>query len=66
LCRNCVGIAKMKKGLNLLKPFSVLCVPARARTVDPMIKSHLLYQLSYGDKFGSANIVLLYFYRNIY
>jgi hypothetical protein len=24
--------------------------PGRARTVDPMIKSHLLYQLSYGVK----------------
>ena len=25
------------------------CVPAQARTVDPLIKSQLLYQLSYGD-----------------
>jgi hypothetical protein len=25
-------------------------VPARARTVDPLIKSQLLYQLSYRDK----------------
>ena len=24
-------------------------VPAQARTVDPLIKSQLLYQLSYGD-----------------
>lgn len=27
-----------------LKP----CDPGEARTLDPMIKSHLLYQLSYG------------------
>jgi hypothetical protein len=26
-------------------------VPAQARTVDPLIKSQLLYQLSYGDQF---------------
>ena len=25
-----------------------LCDPGEARTLDPMIKSHLLYQLSYG------------------
>ena len=24
------------------------CDPGEARTLDPMIKSHLLYQLSYG------------------
>ena len=35
-----------RKESKNLKP----SVPARARTVDPMIKSHLLYQLSYGDK----------------
>jgi hypothetical protein len=33
------------------------CDPARARTVDPLIKSQLLYQLSYGVKIGIANIV---------
>jgi hypothetical protein len=27
----------------------VISVPARARTVDPLIKSQLLYQLSYRD-----------------
>ena len=26
----------------------LLCDPGEARTLDPMIKSHLLYQLSYG------------------
>lgn len=25
------------------------CVPAETRTLDPLIKSQLLYQLSYGD-----------------
>lgn len=43
--------AKMNKGYtfimyNLLIP----SVPARARTVDPLIKSQLLYQLSYRDR----------------
>jgi hypothetical protein len=28
------------------------CDPARARTVDPLIKSQLLYQLSYGVRKG--------------
>gem|GEM_PF-2198821 len=28
-----------------------LCLPGRTRTFDPMIKSHLLYQLSYGEFF---------------
>ena len=27
----------------------IISVPARARTVDPLIKSQLLYQLSYRD-----------------
>jgi hypothetical protein len=27
----------------------MISVPARARTVDPLIKSQLLYQLSYRD-----------------
>jgi hypothetical protein len=40
-----------KKGLkfNDLKPFFVTGVPAETRTLDPLIKSQLLYQLSYGD-----------------
>gem|GEM_PF-2826383 len=29
----------------------IFSVPARARTVDPLIKSQLLYQLSYRDNF---------------
>lgn len=28
---------------------SFCCVPAETRTLDPLIKSQLLYQLSYGD-----------------
>ena len=32
----------------------LLCDPGEARTLDPMIKSHLLYQLSYG-----VNVLLI-------
>lgn len=31
-------------------------VPGETRTLDPMIKSHLLYQLSYGDVFPPAKL----------
>jgi hypothetical protein len=31
--------------------------PAGTRTLDPLIKSQLLYQLSYGVKCGIANII---------
>ena len=49
---------KKRKGLNLLKPLPVLSDPGVARTLDPLIKSQLLYQLSYGvaPVFRSANI----------
>jgi hypothetical protein len=30
-------------------------VPAETRTLDPLIKSQLLYQLSYGDKKDCKN-----------
>ena len=30
-----------------MKPFTILCDPAGTRTLDPLIKSQLLYQLSY-------------------
>jgi hypothetical protein len=33
-------------------------VPARARTVDPLIKSQLLYQLSYRDRLWIGNAKL--------
>lgn len=32
-------------------------VPGETRTLDPMIKSHLLYQLSYGDIFSVCKII---------
>ena len=39
----------MKKRLVAARFQALFCVPARARTVDPLIKSQLLYQLSYRD-----------------
>ena len=42
---------QIKKHLDLLPPKCLIfSVPARARTVDPLIKSQLLYQLSYRDR----------------
>ena len=45
-----------------------LCDPGEARTLDPMIKSHLLYQLSYGVMrwfcFANAKIYLFFIFRN--
>lgn len=37
-----------KRNQLYYKRLRFFCDPGRARTVDPMIKSHLLYQLSYG------------------
>ena len=37
---------KNEKGMNH-KTHSFLCTPAGARTLDPLIKSQMLYQLSY-------------------
>ena len=34
-----------------MRDLLIFSVPARARTVDPLIKSQLLYQLSYRDNF---------------
>lgn len=48
----------MKKG-SYLKKLSFFCRPGEARTLDPMIKSHVLYQLSYGPYFGITKIVIL-------
>ena len=46
---------KKKKAVKIL-------LPRRSggdRTLDPMIKSHVLYQLSYGPEFNSgANLVI--------
>ena len=39
------GINKKRKQLNLLLSF--LSTPAGVRTLDPLIKSQMLYQLSY-------------------
>ena len=35
--------------------------PGEARTLDPMIKSHLLYQLSYGVIFGRTKVGIFSF-----
>ena len=43
--------AKMNKGHTfIMYNLLLFSVPARARTVDPLIKSQLLYQLSYRDE----------------
>ena len=46
----------------------LLCDPGEARTLDPMIKSHLLYQLSYGVMrwfcFANAKVYLFFIFRN--
>ena len=42
------------KYFDLQEAFSSSSDPGEARTLDPMIKSHLLYQLSYG-------VILLFF-----
>ena len=47
-CKNkCLQHKKQKTQL-LSSNWVFLCDPGEARTLDPMIKSHLLYQLSYG------------------
>ena len=38
----------LNKEKQALKKYLFLGDPGRARTVDPLIKSQLLYQLSYG------------------
>ena len=41
--------SKIKRDFNLLKPLlKYYGDPAETRTLDPLIKSQLLYQLSYG------------------
>ena len=39
---------RVEKKLFQHSPLLLVCDPGEARTHDPMIKSHLLYQLSYG------------------
>ena len=43
---------EIKKGFDLMKPFTVASDPGETRTLGPLIKSQLLYQLSYGVKGG--------------
>ena len=38
------AISPKRKGMSILSPS--LCTPSGARTLDPLIKSQLLYQLS--------------------
>ncbi len=40
-------------------PF-IFSIPGETRTLDPLIKSQLLYQLSYGD--GYAKVINIYTY----
>ena len=49
----------LNKKTNNLKLFvkKQFGVPTRTRTVDPLIKSQLLYQLSYGDKLHYNNSI---------
>ena len=59
LCRNLFAnilfdYGHKKKEAQMLEfPF---CDPGEARTLDPMIKSHLLYQLSYGVRLFSISV----------
>lgn len=41
-----LGIIKIKNRLNEVFKRFLLGAPSETRTLDPMIKSHLLYQLS--------------------
>ena len=43
-----VGIIKTQLMIHQLRNLGDFSDPGEARTLDPMIKSHLLYQLSYG------------------
>ena len=49
-----------KKHLQFCKCF-FCCIPEGARTLDPLIKSQLLYQLSYGNNFLSCCKSTLFF-----
>ena len=46
--------SKSDQCLFICKKLSILSTPAEARTLDPLIKSQLLYQLSYGCVFTSS------------
>ena len=51
--RHCLWPAEIKKAATFQR---LLCDPGEARTLDPMIKSHLLYQLSYGVRLFSISV----------
>ena len=69
---NLKGRLVKKKFLKLLElqELSTFCLrnsdPGEARTLDPMIKSHLLYQLSYGVilLFASAKLGVIFIFAN--
>jgi hypothetical protein len=52
--------------LNMFERFNFTGLPDRIRTCDPLIKSQLLYQLSYGEvyKIRLAKIRISYIYSN--
>ena len=53
----------MKKGLQeILQPLDLIGGRTRTRTLDPLIKSQLLYQLSYAPVFAEATDMPLQFW----
>ena len=50
-----------KKGIRLVwpNPLFLFGSPARTRTTDPMVNSHLLYRLSYWGIIGFDNTSIL-------
>lgn len=67
LCKTALNIKiwGIKKE-NYFRNSLILSDPGRARTVDPMIKSHLLYQLSYGVIFSECKNRFFIFYGKIF
>ena len=52
-----------EKGEPIWLAFFVLCTPAGARTLDTLIKSQVLYQLSYGCilfQFAGAKVGIIF------
>ncbi len=48
--------SEKKSGRNFMQLPDFQCDPGEARTLDPLIKSQLLYQLSYGVMFCADKI----------
>lgn len=69
--RVCYWVVKQKNSLNdILKAvFWNFSDPGEIRTLDPMIKSHLLYQLSYGVICANfcrvANMQIIFFFSRL-